>query len=78
MNKFCWDFKTSDLQAFEQSQPLDKMDESNIRMTLTSGLRGEELLATTLGKELVDNFFDISFAANLYFLDVRRLPSTTS
>ena len=77
MNKFCWGFKTSDLQAFEQSQPLDKMDESNIRMTLTSDLCGEELLATTLGKQLVDNFFDISFAANLYFLDVRRLPSTT-
>ena len=54
------------------------MDESNIRMTLTSDLRGEELLATTLGKQLVDNFFDISFATNLYFLDVRRLPSTTS
>ena len=47
-------------------------------MTLTSELRGEELLATTLGKQRVDNFFDISFAANLYFLDVRRLPSTTS
>ena len=39
------------------------MDESNIRMTLTSDLRGEEFLATTLGKQLVDNFFDISFAA---------------
>ena len=54
------------------------MDELNIRMTLFSDLRGEELLATTLGKQLVDNFFDISFAANLYFFDVRRLPSTTS
>ena len=49
MNKLCRGFKT-DLQAFEQSQPLDKIDESSIRMTLTSDLcGGEELLATTLG-----------------------------
>ena len=56
------------------------MDESNIRMTLTSDLRGEELLAPTftsvLRKQLLYNFFDISFAAYLCFLDVRRLPST--
>ena len=53
-----------------------------MRMTLTSDLRGERLLAPTftsvLRKQLLYNFFDISFAAYLYFLDVRRLPSTIS
>ena len=49
---------------------------------LTGDLPGKAPLAatftSTLSKQLLYSFFDISFAAKLYFLDVRRLTSTTS